>query len=162
MPTVQSTFNNDFAVGYPGMVANGETSNRISRTIADAAGIGFGVAAFRHASEPHSITGDVQAGAKLLGVTIVDHGVPIFPGGSADTYAQYQNVPILERGVIWVYNRSGGALAPGDALDIDVNGEFVGEGDGIINAEGWQVDLGGADDALIRITNNRPFTGSMT
>jgi hypothetical protein len=47
MPILQSTYTDDLAVGYIGMVANGETSNRITRTIKTAAGIGFGKAVFR-------------------------------------------------------------------------------------------------------------------
>lgn len=49
MPTpVQDTFANDFARGFPGMVANGETSNRISRTLEEGEDpLPFGAPAFR-------------------------------------------------------------------------------------------------------------------
>lgn len=161
MPAVQTDFNNDYGIGYEGQVANGETSNRISRTNGDADPIPFGRAVFRGAGD-HICTGAVQAGARLLGWSIADHGNPIFPGGTQDGYAQYQNVPILERGSIWVYNRSGATINDGDPIDIDADGQAVGEGDGVINAEGWQADTTAADDALMRISNNRPATGSMT
>jgi hypothetical protein len=47
MAELQTTYSNTIAHGYAGMVANGETSNRISRTIEDAAGVGFGVPVYR-------------------------------------------------------------------------------------------------------------------
>ena len=162
MPTVQDTFANDFGIAFEGMVANGETSNRISRTIEDADGVGFGRAVFRGAGE-HGCTGAVSSGAKLLGWTIADHGVPVFPGQTTrDVFPQYHNVPIMERGAIWVINRSGATMNPGDQIDIDADGQAVGAGDGVINAEGWQCDSIAADDAFMRITNNRPPTGAMT
>jgi hypothetical protein len=44
---LQSTFTETVAAGYPGMIANGETGNRISRTCEDSGGIGFGKAVYR-------------------------------------------------------------------------------------------------------------------
>lgn len=47
MTILQSTFSDDLTVGYPGMIANGETGNRITRTCETATGIGFGKAVYR-------------------------------------------------------------------------------------------------------------------
>jgi hypothetical protein len=47
MAELQTTYTESVAPGYPGMVANGETSNRISRTCEDSGGIGFGKAVYR-------------------------------------------------------------------------------------------------------------------
>lgn len=47
MPVLQTNYSDTIATGYKGMVANGETSNRITRTVENAGGIGFGVVAYR-------------------------------------------------------------------------------------------------------------------
>lgn len=51
MAELQTTYSDTIAVAYPGMIANGETSNRISRTCETAAGIGFGKAVYRGAGD---------------------------------------------------------------------------------------------------------------
>lgn len=116
----QSTYNDVPNPGYAGMVANGETSNRISRTIQDAAGIGFGKAAFRSTGD-HDCTATPAAG-DFLGITIAHEVVGQLAGQTADTFPQYSNVPIMTLGVIWVqaavavndkeqaYATSGGAI----------------------------------------------------
>ena len=58
---IQDVYNSAPGKGFPGMVVNGETSNRISRTVEDAAGIAFGMAAFRGGGD-HGITGTPTAG----------------------------------------------------------------------------------------------------
>ena len=55
MAVVQSTYATAFPNGYAGMIANGETSNRISRTVEDATAIGFGKAVFRGSGD-HGVT----------------------------------------------------------------------------------------------------------
>lgn len=47
MAELQTTYSDTIATAYPGLIANGETSNRISRTCETAAGIGFGKAVYR-------------------------------------------------------------------------------------------------------------------
>ena len=154
MPTVQSTFPTDFTEGYPGMVANGETSNRISRTIEDAAGIGFGKAAFRGAGD-HGIT--ATPSAAFMGITIADHGVPKFSGSqAADTFPQYHNVPLMQEGVIWVL--AGENVADGDLLGVTAAGAFVkvaNVGAGGFALPLWRADMTRASGTPVRITNKR-------
>lgn len=125
MAVLQTTYSEDLARGYPGMVANGETSNRISRTIEDAAGIGFGVAAFRGALD-HGCTATVGTAATFLGFTIATQGLGLVAGQTADTYAQYENVNIMPRGAIYV--TVVGAVTDGADLSI---GKGAGLADGI-------------------------------
>ena len=47
MAELQTTYSDTIATAYPGLIANGETSNRISRTCETAAGVGFGKAVYR-------------------------------------------------------------------------------------------------------------------
>lgn len=98
---VQSTYTATIAAGYAGMVANGEPSNRISRTVEDAAGLPFGKAAFRGAGD-HGVVVAPGVGT-FMGIAIADHGIQPLPGGvAADIYPQYSTAALLKRGVIWV------------------------------------------------------------
>lgn len=115
MAQLQTTYTETVAKGYPGMVANGETSNRISRTIESAAGIGFGVPAYRGTGD-HGCTVTVGTLATFLGFTIASAGQGLIAGQTADTYAQYDNVPIMTLGAIYVNVK--GAVTDGAAITI--------------------------------------------
>src|SRR4051794_22299483 len=101
MAELQTTYSNTIAHGYAGMVANGETSNRISRTCEDAAGIGFGIPVYRGSGD-HGCTATVGTLATFLGFTIAVAGQGLVVGQTADTFAQYDNVPIMPSGAIYV------------------------------------------------------------
>jgi hypothetical protein len=73
MAELQTSYSNTIAKGYAGMVANGETSNRITRTIEDAAGIAFGVPVYRGSGD-HGCTATVGTLATFLGFTIAGSG----------------------------------------------------------------------------------------
>ncbi|MBO9380444.1 hypothetical protein GG804_27145 [Sphingomonas histidinilytica] len=71
MAEVQTTYTDNLAPAYPGMIANGEIGNRITRTCEDAAGIGFGKAVYRGAGD-HGCTATqtlVAAGSEDAGNT---------------------------------------------------------------------------------------------
>jgi hypothetical protein len=108
--TIQSSYSSTIAVGFAGMLANGETQNRISRTIEDAAGISFGKAAFRGSGD-HGVT-LTPAAATFMGIVIADAGQVPGVGETADTIAQYQTVSLLTEGVIYV--SASVAVADGD------------------------------------------------
>ena len=235
MSTLQSTFSDTVAKGYAGMVANGETSNRITRTIETAGGIGFGKAVYRGAgdhgclaaqtlvaagSEDAGNTGTgtvtdaptVAAGAKIgrytltllatsatgdftvtdpdgvfvgigkiatefegggltftwanggtmtvgdvayidvtgnefLGITIADQGNPLVAGQTADTFAQYSNVPIMTSGAIFV--EAGETVVDGGSVYVDGDGNFV-DSSGV-SCPGWKFDQSGSDGDIVRI-----------
>lgn len=152
MAIVQDTFNNAPARGFAGQVVNGETSNRISRTCEDAAGIAFGKPVYRGAGD-HGCTGVVGTAATFLGFAIADHGVQPLPGGvAADIYPQYGSVAILTLGAMVV--NAIGANADGGAVTI---GTGAGAADGIgdtaadathIAAPGWVFDETTTADGL--------------
>lgn len=150
MPTVQNTFNKAFAKGLPGMVANGEASNRISRTNESATPIPFGRFVFSGAAK-HCVTPVVTDG-KELGVAIADHGEVMFVGGVADSYPQRRNVPIMQAGVIWVV--ANGVIAEGQQIAVvNATGNIVATGTALSsNMDGWFAeDAAAADGDLIRI-----------
>lgn len=148
---LQSNFGATIPVGYPGMIANAEKQNRITRTCEDAAGIAFGRAAFRGAGD-HGCTATPTAN-RFLGISIVDHGQVRRTGQNADTYAQYDNVPLMQRGTIWVL--AGAAVADGDPVYVTPAGAFTNVAAGNVALPGWQFDMTVASGALVRVTNNR-------
>jgi hypothetical protein len=101
MATYQTTYPNAIPDGYAGMIANGETSNRISRTQEDATAIPFGKAVFRGTGD-HGCT-QTQTG-QFLGISIANAAVPAVSatGVQADSYPQYSTIGILTQGAIWV------------------------------------------------------------
>jgi hypothetical protein len=110
--TVQSTYTATPAAGFAGMVANGEVSNRISRSVEDAAGIAFGKACFRGTGD-HGCTAATPAAGKFLGIAIADVGQVPGIGETADTVAQYKTLALLNEGVVFV--SASVAVAQGDA-----------------------------------------------
>ncbi|MEH3108905.1 MAG: hypothetical protein PGN22_02240 [Agrobacterium cavarae] len=111
MPAVQTTYDAVRPVGYAGMIANGETSNRISRTVEDATAIAFGKPVFRGVGD-HGVT--ATPSAAFLGITIANYAAPaaVADGVQVDSYPRYSTAGILTQGVIWV--QSSVAVADGD------------------------------------------------
>jgi hypothetical protein len=63
MAELQTTYSDTIAAGYPGMIANGENGNRISRSCETAAGIGFGKAVYRGAGDHGCLLAQTLVGA---------------------------------------------------------------------------------------------------
>lgn len=149
MAVAQSSYGTAIANGYAGQVANGETSNRIVRTIEDAAGIGFGKAAFRGAGD-HGITATPTAGT-FLGITIAHYApqVNAASGAMADQYPQYASVPIMTLGSIWAV--VGEDVTDGAAVYVTAGGAFVDTVGANIPLPGWVFDMTVANNGLARI-----------
>ena len=152
MPVLQTSYSNDQAVAYAGMVGNGETSNRITRTVETSGGIGFGVPVYRGTGD-HGCTSTVGTLATLLGFTIATSPQAPVAGEDADEYQQYDNANIMTSGAIYV--TVVGSVADGAAITI---GTGAGAADGIGStaadathiATGWVADQT-ATDGLCRI-----------
>lgn len=125
MAEIQTTYLDNPANGYVGMIANGEESNRITRTCEDAAGIGFGRPVWRGTGD-HGCTATVGTLASFYGWTIAEETLGTLAGQDFDEYAQYQNVAILSAGAIYV--QVTGAVTDGAALTV---GTGAGAADGI-------------------------------
>lgn len=149
MAELQTSYSETIPAGFPGMVANGETSNRITRTCEDAGGIGFGKAAFRGSGD-HGCTATVGTSATFLGVTIATSAQALVAGQDADEYAQYDNVAIMTHGAIWV--TAGEAVTDGAQVYAEAGtGDFVDTSTSNILLTGWFFDTTGADASLVRI-----------
>ena len=98
--TVQDTYLTDYAPGFPGMLADGNTQARPTGIIQDVGGIGFGKAAFSSPVSARSITG--TPGTKFKGIVIADTGVVPGLSGTADVHGQYGTCSLCDMGDIWV------------------------------------------------------------
>lgn len=152
MAELQTTYADTIAKGYPGMVANGETSNRISRSCETAAGIGFGQPTYRGTGD-HGCTLTVGTLGTFLGWVIATAGQGLLAGQDADEYQQYDNVPILTLGAIYVNVK--GAVTDGAAITVGTGGgaaDLIGAtaADATHIATGWIADET-VTDGLCRI-----------
>ncbi len=152
MAELQTTYATTLANGYAGMIANGETSNRITRTNEDSAGIGFGLPVYRGSGD-HGCTATVGTLATFLGWTIATSAQGYTASADADEYAQYDNVAILTSGAIYVAVK--GAVTDGAALTVGTGGgaaDLVGAtaADATHIATGWIADET-VTDGLCRI-----------
>ena len=146
MAVVQTDFSEDIAKGFPGMIANGETSNRISRTCADAGGIPFGVPVYE-GSDPHTCTRTPAAG-KLLGITIAHQCLGLLAGQTADEYAQYDNVAIMTLGAIFV---TAGEAVTARAPAYDTGSAIVDTVSTNTALTGWQFDEAAANADIVKL-----------
>lgn len=147
MAVVQNTYTETLPVGFPGMIANGETSNRISRTQEDATAIGFGKAVFRGTGD-HGVT--ATPSANLMGITIADMAVPATAAGAyADAFPQYSTVGILTQGVIWV--AAGANTTDGAQVYVTPAGVFTPTSTDNQILAGWFFQDTVSSGALVRI-----------
>lgn len=152
MAELQTTYTDTVAKGYAGMVANGETSNRITRTCEDSGGIAFGAPVYRGTGD-HGCTGTVGTLATFLGFAIANSGQALIAGQDADEYQQYDNVAIKTSGAIFVNVK--GAVTDGAALTVGTGGgaaDLIGAtaADATHIATGWVADET-VTDGLCRI-----------
>lgn len=152
MAELQTTYTDTVAKGYAGMVANGETSNRITRTCEDSGGIAFGAPVYRGSGD-HGCTGTVGTLATFLGFAIANSGQALIAGQDADEYQQYDNVAIMTSGAIFVNVK--GAVTDGAALTVGTGGgaaDLIGAtgADATHIATGWIADET-VTDGLCRI-----------
>ncbi|ABD27159.1 hypothetical protein Saro_2723 [Novosphingobium aromaticivorans DSM 12444] len=152
MPELQTSYTGTVAKGYAGMIANGETSNRISRTVEDAAGIAFGKPVYRGSGD-HGCTATVGTLATFLGWTVATSAMAPVAGQDADEYQQYDTATIITSGAIYVAVK--GAVTDGAALTVGTGGgaaDLVGAtaADATHIATGWVADET-VTDGLCRI-----------
>ncbi len=129
MPTVQTNYPDNIAVGYVGGIVNTEPRNLISRTVEDSGGIDFGLAVIQGAEDKGCIVGDATA---FLGVTVRDQSVE---ADDPDAFEFQATARIMTRGVIWVLN-SGGVSA-GDPVVALADGRLGTGSSPIVGGARW-------------------------
>lgn len=156
MAVIQDTYATGPAKGFAGMVSNMEPSNRISRTVEDAAGISMEGKPIFRGSGDRGCTATVGTAATFLGFSFVDHGQPLLPGGTAGVVPRYESMPIFNRGVMLVQVGPNAGVTDGAPVTIGV-GAGLADGIGATAADathiatGWVFDETVAAGGLCRI-----------
>lgn len=133
MAVLQSTYSDDYAKGFPGMIANGETSNRISRTVEQSGGIAFGKPAYR--SSDHGVD-TTEAVATFMGFTIANYAAPASDTGTyADSYPEGSTAGILTTGCMWV--SAAVAVNDGEQVYVTSAGAITNVSTSNFAATGW-------------------------
>lgn len=145
MAELQTSYTETIAQGYAGMIADGETSNRISRTCEDAAGIAFGKPVYRGTLD-HGATATVGTLASFLGWSVATSALPLLAGQTADLYQQNDNMAILTSGAIFVTVT--GAVTDGAALTVGT-GAGAADGIGATAADATHIATGWVADQTI-------------
>lgn len=156
---IQTTYSETMDAARAGMIANEEPSVLISRTVADAAGIGFGKVvqeAATDGSKDGQCTADLDTADldayKFLGITVRERSVrPETPS----KFAQYESARIMRKGVIWV--EVAGAVKAGEDVTVTLAtgvlgtaGASAGTIVAIPNAR-WESSTSGAGLAKLRL-----------
>ena len=146
MAVLQNSFGEDITVGFPGMDADGDLSNIITRTL-ESASVGFGKAVFRGTNDRGAVT--TPAAGKLLGFTLANPSLPVTADRAADTFITKDHLRINKRGQIWV--TAGAAVADCDAVYVTSAGVITNVATDNVAATGWEFDDTAASGAPVRI-----------
>src|SRR5690606_33541782 len=95
---VQTTYSDTIRAGVPGQIVSTEPATLISRTVEDAAGIGFGVAVAQGTADKGCKafgSGDTA----ILGITVRERSID---ASDADEFGQYVDARVMTKGVVWV------------------------------------------------------------
>ncbi|MFD0848216.1 structural cement protein Gp24 [Sphingosinicella xenopeptidilytica] len=145
MAVLQNTFPDDIPEGFPGMEANGEASNIISRTL-ESANCGFGKAVFRGADDQGCVT---TPSAALYGITLANRGLPVTTARAADTYITGDTIRIKNSGTSWVL--AGDDVTDGAAVYVTSGGAFTDTSGGNTALVGWVFDQTKSSGDVVRI-----------
>lgn len=146
------TYSNTLAAYAVGRRVNMEEWNAITRSLEGATPVGFGVPVIT-GTGPHTCAPLTAAGQNVLGITEADPTLPR-PG---DAYAQYDNVPICESGVIGVLlgaNVTKGAQARFDITNKNWTGAAASAT--VLTIPGAQFDEAGSSGAVGKVRYRRP------
>lgn len=155
---IQTSYQETIRPAVAGQIANTEGAVLISRTVADAAGIGFGKVvqeAAADGSKDGQCTGDLNTAAmdayKFLGVTVRERSVrPETP----NKFGQSESARIMRKGVIWV--EVAAAVKAGEDVTVTLASGVLGTasvGAGVVaipNAR-WDSSTSGAGLAKLRL-----------
>ncbi len=146
------TYSNTLAAYAVGRRVNMEEWNEITRSLEGATPVGFGVPVIA-GTGPHTCAPLTAAAQNVLGITEADPTLPR-PG---DAYAQYDNVPICESGVIGVL--LGANVTKGTQARFDItNKNWTGAAASgtVLTIPGAQFDEAGSSGAVGKVRYRRP------
>jgi hypothetical protein len=102
MPAIQTTYAQTILPAYEGMIADSREQTVLSMIVETAAGIGFGKVCVQGTADRQvRISEAVKA---FRGISLASHFATEKAGlqGTLDAYSQYDNIPVLTAGAIWV------------------------------------------------------------
>lgn len=145
---VQTTYSENMAAAYAGMIANTEPNVLISREVEASGGIGFAVPVIQGTADNQC--DEIAASTDVIvGITVRDQSV------TGDTNAEYDSALLMRKGVLWVTVTDAGGVAAGDAVWVLVsNGTFSNAdagSDGSIKINDARWDSSAANGALAKI-----------
>jgi len=145
MATLQTNYSATISKGYPGFVPNAENANDISRTVEDAAGIGFGVPVYR-GTDDLGCTATVGTLASFYGWTKATSAQPLTADRDADAYAQYDTASIATHGPIII--EVTGAVTDGAPITVGT-GAGAADGYGATAADATHIATGWIADETV-------------
>lgn len=145
---VQTTYLDNMAAAYVGMIANTEPNVLISREVETSAGIGFGVPVIQGTADDQV---DVIAASTdvVVGITVRDQST------TDDTFKLSETALLMRKGVLWVTVTDAGGVSAGDPVWVLVadgtfsNADAGTDGSLLINDARW--DSSAANGALAKI-----------
>lgn len=150
---VQSTYLDNMAAAYAGMIVNTEPNNLISKLVETTGGIGFAVPVIQGTAD--SECDEVAASTDdIIGITVRDQSTTV------DTFAAGESALIMQRGVLWVTVTDAGGVAAGDPVWVKVSdGTFSNADAGTngslrINNARWETSAANGALAQIRFDTN--------
>lgn len=146
MAVIQSTFNEDIAVGFPGEPGNGELSNDISLHLEGAANALFGRPVYRGAADKGAV---LTVSAALRGFALRQQGLPETADRPIDSYAAGDTMAVRERGTIYVTSTT--AAADGEQVYVTAAGAVTNVSTGNTAATGWFFDQTTAAPGVVLI-----------
>lgn len=146
MAVLQNSFSESIPGGFPGMEADGELSNIISRTLEGDTDCEFGRPVYRGTDDRGC---DLTVGSDLLGFAIANKGLPVTSDRPADVYAPGDTIRIKERGKIWVTSAT--ATADGGQVYVTSAGAVTATSGGNTAATGWFFDDTITTGGVVRI-----------
>ncbi|MBH0112719.1 DUF2190 family protein [Novosphingobium sp. YJ-S2-02] len=135
MSILQSNFGEDIPQGYPGMEADGELSNIVSRILEGATPCPFGRFVFKGAGDRGV---SLTPSANVVGVAIAHKGNVVTANRAADEYAPGDIFPVKERGKIWVASTT--AATKDDPVYVTAAGAITNVDTGNTAIAGWVFD----------------------
>lgn len=146
MAVLQSTFSEDIPGGFPGMDADGELSNIISRVLEGETDCEFGRPVYAGSAD-RGVT--LTVSAALKGFALARKGLPLTADRPADVYAPGDTVAVKERGKIWVTSTTSAA---NDAqVYVTSAGAITNSSGGNTAATGWFFDDTISAPGVVRI-----------
>lgn len=116
---IQTTYLDNIRAAVRGAIANMVPATLISRSVEDAAGIGFGVAVTQGTADG-GCTAFGSGDTYIMGVTVRERSID---ANDVDEFGQYTDARIMTKGCVWVPVATG--CSAGDAAFVrPSNGDF--------------------------------------